>query len=154
MVVSLDEQNPKVVTAKILKGRPYTYPALRPLKGKEIAKLESKEEYLFDISKVDQIFDHLIKDQQIKLPEGHKIPFSKELNNKKYYKWHHSYSHATVNCVVFENVIQKALKERRFKIVDRGMTEMTIDTDLFPNATTNMISTSGLNFHPRTDRGK
>ena len=46
------EQLFEVITTKILKGCLYLYPALRLLKGKEVARLESKEEYLFDISKV------------------------------------------------------------------------------------------------------
>ena len=41
----------------------YTCPALRPLKGKEVARLENKNEYMFDISKADQIFNYLLKDQ-------------------------------------------------------------------------------------------
>ena len=39
--------------AEILRGKPYSFPALKPLKGKEMKKLESKEKYLFDIFKAD-----------------------------------------------------------------------------------------------------
>ena len=93
-------------------------PNLEALKGKEVAKLGNREKYLFDISKADQIFYHLLKDQQIKLSDGHKIPSPKELKNKKYYKWHHSFSHTMVNYVVFRTAIQKALKEGRFKLAN------------------------------------
>ena len=96
---------------KILKERPYSFLTLRLSKGKEVTRLESKEEYLFDISKIDQIFYYLLRDQQIKLPNRHKIPSPEELKNRKYCKWHHSFSHAIMNCIMFKNVIQKALKK-------------------------------------------
>ena len=62
MIESLKEHNSEVMAIKILKGRPYTCPTLRPPKGKRVAKLENKEEYMFDIFKTNQIFDHLLKD--------------------------------------------------------------------------------------------
>ena len=74
-----------------------------------------RETYLFDISKADHIFDYLVKDKQIKLPEGQKIPSADEIKGKKYYKWHHSWTHTTNNCTVFRNSIQKALKESELK---------------------------------------
>ena len=55
---------------------------------------------------------------------------------------------------MFKNVIQKTLKERRFKLADHGLAELTVDIDLFPSVATNMISTLGCNFHPRTKKGK
>jgi hypothetical protein len=33
----------------------------------------------FDESKVEQIFDLLLREKQLKLPEGHKFPTSQEL---------------------------------------------------------------------------
>ena len=109
---------------------------------------------MFNIFKANQIFDHLLKDQQIKLPNGHKIPLSEELKNKKYCKWHLSYNHAIVYYVVFRNAIQKALKEGRFKLADYRIVKMIVDSDLFLSVTTNMISTSSLNFHPKSNKGK
>ena len=71
---------------------------------------------MFDISKADQIFDCLVKDKQIKLPEGHKILLADEIKAKKYCKWHHSWIHTTNNCTVFKNSIQRALKEGRLEL--------------------------------------
>lgn len=42
------------------------------------------------------------------------------MKGKKYYKCHNSYSHA----------IQKAIKDGRFKLVDKGIVEMTMDQDM------------------------
>ena len=58
----LEEKLSKVMAIETLKGRPYSCLALRLLKGKEATRLESKEQYLFDISKANQIFDHLLRD--------------------------------------------------------------------------------------------
>ncbi|KAK1601551.1 hypothetical protein QYE76_037200 [Lolium multiflorum] len=52
----------------------------------------------FDISKVEQIFDLLLKEKQLKLPEGHKFPTMQEMNGRPYYKWHHSFTHTTNDC--------------------------------------------------------
>ena len=68
------EQPSKVMAGEILKERPYSCLVFRLSKRKEVARSKSKKEHLFDISKVDQIFNHLLRNQQIKLPKGHKIP--------------------------------------------------------------------------------
>ena len=103
------------MVAEFVHGKPYTCPALTFSKGKEVTK-PNKEAYLFDIAKVDQIFDYLVKDNQIKLPEGHKIPPTDKIKGKKYCKWHQSWNHTTNNCTVFRNSNQKALKEWRLKL--------------------------------------
>ena len=53
----------EIMVAKLLKGKTYTYTAFILAKGKEKVKIKEKEAYLFDISKVDQIFDFLAKDK-------------------------------------------------------------------------------------------
>ena len=133
---------------------PYSCLALRPLKVKQSGRSESNEEYLFNISKANQIFNHLLRNQQIKLSNGHKIPLLKELKNKKYCKWHHSNSYVIINYVVFKNAIHKVLKDGIFKLDDHRLAKMTVDTDPFPSIITNMISTLGCNFHPRTKKGQ
>ena len=67
-----------IMAAEFVHGKPYTYLVLTSSKVKEVAKL-NKEVCLFDISKVDQIFDCLMKDKQIKLPKGHKILLADEI---------------------------------------------------------------------------
>ena len=70
-----------------------------------------------------------MKDKQIKLLEGHKIPLFDELKEKNYYKWHHSWTHTTNNYTIFWNSIQKALKEGKLKLAKKG--DMIVDTNLF-----------------------
>ena len=69
------------MTVELLGGKPYTCLVLTPAKRKEKVKAEEKEAYLFDISKADQIFDFLVKDKQIKLLEGHKLPPTDQIQN-------------------------------------------------------------------------
>ena len=109
----------EIMVVKLLGHKLYTCPGPTLAKGKEAIETEEKEVYLFDISKVDQIFDFLVKDKQIKLLEGHKLPLRDQIQNMKYCKQHNSYSHYMNNCTVFHNVIQKVLKEGRFKLVDK-----------------------------------
>ena len=71
------------MVAGLLRGKPYTCQALRPVKSKEV---ESLEEYVFDISRADQIFDALLKDEQLKLSNGDNIPLGNELKGKNYCK--------------------------------------------------------------------
>lgn len=84
MVVDEEEDSSKddlaveQMEAKLLKGKPYPYHALRPSKGKETVE---KGSYLFDISIVDKIFGHQVKDQQTRHPNGQEIPSPEELKN-------------------------------------------------------------------------
>lgn len=71
----------EILAAEIVHGKPYTCPADKPSKGKEVAK-------------ADQIFNYLLKDKQIQLPDGHRMPAAE----KRYCKWHNYYTHATCMC--------------------------------------------------------
>ena len=93
-----------IMATEFIHGKPHTCPTLTPSKGKEVAK-PNKESYLFDISKVDKIFDCLMKDKQIKLSEGHRIRLANEVKRMKYCQWHHSWTHITNNCSVSRNAI-------------------------------------------------
>ncbi|KAK1644923.1 hypothetical protein QYE76_062728 [Lolium multiflorum] len=65
----------------------------------------------FDVTKAEQIFDLLLKEKQLKVPEGHKIPTAQELNGKPYCKWHNTFTHATNDCRVWRQQIQMAIEQ-------------------------------------------
>ncbi|KAK1607401.1 hypothetical protein QYE76_031074 [Lolium multiflorum] len=44
----------------------------------------------FDVTKTEQIFDLLLKEKQLTIPEGLKFPTAQELNGKPYCKFHNS----------------------------------------------------------------
>ena len=73
------------------------------------------------------------------------MPPTNQIQNLKYCKWHNSYSHYTNNCTIFRNVIQKALKKGRFKLIDKNGADMTIFTNHFPSVNINMVSISAEN---------
>jgi hypothetical protein len=88
----------------------------------------------FDISKAEQIFDLLLKEKQLKLPEGHKIPTAQEVNGRPYCKWHHSFTHITNDCKEFRRQIQTAIEQGRLIL---GQFAMKVDTQPFPGV--NMV---------------
>ncbi|KAG5063433.1 hypothetical protein JHK85_004616 [Glycine max] len=44
------------------------------------------------------------------------------------------------NCIVFQQVVQRAFKEGHFKLADRGIAEMVVDTDPFPKLDIHIVS--------------
>ncbi|KAK1666867.1 hypothetical protein QYE76_055026 [Lolium multiflorum] len=68
----------------------------------------------FDVTKTEQIFDLLLKEKQLTIPEGLKFPTAQELNGKPYCKFHNSLSHATNDCRVWRQHIQAAIEKGRF----------------------------------------
>jgi hypothetical protein len=46
----------------------------------------------FNESKVEQIFNLLLREKQLKLLEGHKFPTAQELQGRPYCKWHHLFT--------------------------------------------------------------
>jgi hypothetical protein len=67
----------------------------------------------FDKSKVEQIFDLLLMEKQLKLPEDHKFPTAQELQGRPYCKWHHLFTHNTNDCKELHRQIQSAIEQGR-----------------------------------------
>jgi hypothetical protein len=88
----------------------------------------------FDMSKVEQIFDLLLKEKQLKLPKGCKFPTAQELQGKSYCKWHHSFTHNTSDCKELRRQIQSAIEQGRLIL---GQNAMKVDTQPFPSV--NMV---------------
>ncbi|XP_051137540.1 uncharacterized protein LOC127255832 [Andrographis paniculata] len=93
-----DKEQEKTFLAEITQGKPYTWPSLKPPRRKDT---NPKISYPFDITKTEQIFEHLLKDNQLHLKKGHKMPTEEELNGKSFCKWHGLYGHQIGNCIAF-----------------------------------------------------
>ncbi|KAK1651990.1 hypothetical protein QYE76_069795 [Lolium multiflorum] len=91
----------------------------------------------FDVTKTEQIFDLLLKEKQLKLPEGHKIPTAQEMNKRPYCKWHHTFTHTTSDCKVLRAQIQMAIEAGRLTF---GQFAMKVDRRPFPDV--NMVDLS------------
>ena len=61
----LEFEEKEIIVAKLVSRNTYVYPALKPIKDKELSKSEGegKEGYSFDITKADQIYELLLKDR-------------------------------------------------------------------------------------------
>ena len=134
--------------AEVVATRPYICRALvKPLgtqKTPQLAK-DAKQKvngqersFSFDITKADQIFDLLLADKVIKLPDGHKIPHAEDIKKRQYCKWHHSWSHDTVNCIQFRNALQALIKKGTLKFPEKGNEVRGVDSNPFPSAGVNM----------------
>jgi hypothetical protein len=76
----------------------------------------------------------LLKEKQLKFPEGHKLPTAQELKGRSYCKWHDSFTHGTSDCKELRRQIQLAIEQGRLIL---GQTAMKVDTQPFPGV--NMV---------------
>ncbi|KAK1564287.1 hypothetical protein QYE76_000112 [Lolium multiflorum] len=106
----------------------------KPVSCKWVKQPGPAKGFDFDLSKTEQIFDLLLKEKQLKLPEGHKIPTVQEMNGRPYCKWHHTFTHATNDCKVLRGQIQMAIEQGRLLF---GQFAMRVDTNPFPDV--NMV---------------
>jgi hypothetical protein len=88
----------------------------------------------FDASKVEQIFDLLLREKQLNLPEGHKFPTAQELQGRPYCKWHHLFTHTTNDCKELRRQIQSAIEQGQLIL---GQFAMKLNTRPFPGV--NMV---------------
>jgi hypothetical protein len=83
----------------------------------------------FNESKVEQIFDLLLREKHLKLPLGHKFPTIQELQGRPYCKWHHLFTHTTNDYKEFRRQIQSAMEQGQLIL---GQFTMKVDTRPFP----------------------
>ncbi|KAF3434658.1 hypothetical protein FNV43_RR21743 [Rhamnella rubrinervis] len=164
LVDSEDQTEDSVVEvglAEVVATRPYTCRALvKPLgtqKTFQLAK-ETKSRmdgperiFSFDITKADQIFDLLLADKVIKLPNGHRIPSIEEIKKRQYCKWYHSWSHDTVNCLQFRNALQALIEKGTLKLPEKGSEVKDVDNNPFPVTGVNMTTANISKLAPRKD---
>jgi hypothetical protein len=71
-----------------------------------------------------------LKEKQLKLPEGCKLPTTQELQGRSYCKWHHSFTHNTSDCKELRQQIQSPIEQGQLIL---GQTAMKVDTQPFPS---------------------
>jgi hypothetical protein len=62
---------------------------------------QAKGTYDFDVTKVDKLFEFLVKEGRIKLPEGHSMLRPDGVKEKRYCGFHDRNSHSINDCRVF-----------------------------------------------------
>ena len=98
------------------------------------------KDFDFDVTKAEQIFDLLLKEKQLKLQENHKLPTAQELQGRRYYKWHHSFTHSTGECKELRRQIQSAIEQGRLILAQHTM---KVDTKPFPQVNVVELSNFG-----------
>ncbi|XP_050897083.1 uncharacterized protein LOC127103887 [Lathyrus oleraceus] len=105
----------KVNVAELKPGPPYTCKLLKPSNRKSLIETEKADKYVsktytFDVSKCDEIFDLLVKDGKIIIPQGLKDPPLDQEKKRGLCKFHNFLGHKTSQCVIFRDLVQKVLK--------------------------------------------
>jgi len=111
-----------------------------PIPCKWVKQKGPVEGFDFDVSKVEQIFDLLLKEKQLKLPENHKFPTTQELQGRQYCKWHHSFTRATNDCKELHRQVQSAIKLGRLILAQHTM---KVNSQPFPQANVVELSDPG-----------
>jgi hypothetical protein len=96
---------------------------------------QTKGTYDFDVTKADKLFEFLVKEGRIKLPEGHSMLRPDGVKEKRYCGFHDRNSHSINDCSVFRMRIQKAIQEGHMKFDNK----MKLDGHPFPQ---NMVGFS------------
>ena len=93
--------------------------------------VDTQVQYTFEVEKIEEIFDFLVKEKFITFPKDHRIPSKDELRGKPYCKYHNSWNHTSNACWRFRNVIHAKINKGILKFPDKRET-MAIDEDPFP----------------------
>ncbi|XP_050920219.1 uncharacterized protein LOC127137840 [Lathyrus oleraceus] len=120
--------------AELKQGPPYSCKLLAPSNGKNLAEPEKsdrfpKKTYTLDVTKCNGIFDLLVKDGQMIVPPGAKMPPLEQRNKKGFCKYHNFLGHKTSQCFLFRDLVQNAIRDERLKFEDKTKSQMNIDLD-------------------------
>ena len=114
--------------------------ATKPLRCQWVRQPDAAAGYDFDVAKIEQIFDLLMKEGHLTPMPGHQAPSAEETRGRKYYKWHNSLdSHTTADCRTLRTQIQRAIEQGRLVYVRAPM-----KVDQTPFLAVNMICVSAL----------
>lgn len=88
-----------------------------------------KKKYTFDVTKCDEIFDLLVKDGQMIVPPGAKVPPLEQRKKRGFCKYHSFLGHKPSQCFLFRDLMQNAIQEGRLNFGDKPRSQMKIDFD-------------------------
>jgi hypothetical protein len=102
------DDDEEIAAAEIMWGK-------EPLTVNQRWVKQAKGTYDFDVTKDDKLFEFLVKEGRIKLPEGHSMLWPDGVKEKRYCGFHDRNSHSINYCRVFRMKIQKAIQEGHLK---------------------------------------
>ncbi|KAF3438742.1 hypothetical protein FNV43_RR21506 [Rhamnella rubrinervis] len=157
----VEDSTIEVGLAEVVATWPYMWRALvKPLGTQKTLQLAKETKtrvdgleriFYFDITKADQIFDLLLANKVIKLPDSYKTSSVEEIKKRQYYKWHHSWSHDTVNCIQFRNTLQALIEKGILKFLEKGSEVKDVDNNPFLAVGVNMTTTNISKLAPKKD---
>jgi hypothetical protein len=133
------DDDEEVAAAEIMWGK-------EPLTFNQRRIKQTKGTYDFDVAKADKLFEFLVKEGRIKLPEGHSMLRPDGVKEKCYCGFHDRNSHSINDRRVFRMRIQKAIQEGHLKFDNK----MKLDGHPFPQ---NMVGFS-VNMVTAEQKGK
>lgn len=77
----------------------------------------------------DEIFDLLVKNGKILVPPGLKVPPLEKIKKIGFCKYHNFMGHKTSQCVVFRDLVQKALNDGRLQFGEKPKSSMKFESD-------------------------
>jgi hypothetical protein len=86
-----------------------------------------KKTYTFDVTKCDEIFYLLVKDVQMIVPPGAKVPPLERRKKRWFCKYHSFLGHKISQCFLFRDLVQNVIQEGRLKFGDKPRSHMKID---------------------------
>ncbi|XP_050876761.1 uncharacterized protein LOC127080493 [Lathyrus oleraceus] len=112
---SLDFDENEIDLAELKQGPPYSCKVLAPSNGKTPIEPEKndkfpKKTYTFDVTKCEEIFDLFVKDVQMIVPPGAKMPPLEQRKKRG-------------------DLVQNVIQEGRLKFRDKPRSQMKIDSD-------------------------
>lgn len=124
----------KVDLAKLKQGSSYSCKVCAPSNGKNSVEPEKgdkspKKKYTFDVAKCDEIFDLVVKDGQMMMPFGAKMPPLEQRKKRGFGKYHNFLGYNTSQCFLFRDLVQDAIKDGRLVFGDKAKSQMKIDLD-------------------------
>ncbi|XP_050919809.1 uncharacterized protein LOC127137385 [Lathyrus oleraceus] len=129
--VNFDES--KIDLAELKQGPHYSFKFLAPSNGKNLVEPKKsnrfpKKTYTFDVTKCDEIIDLLVKDFQMIVPPGAKIPPLEQRKKRGFCKCHNFLGHKTSQCFLFRDLVQSDIRDERLKFRDKAKSPMRIDS--------------------------
>jgi len=135
--------------AELKDGPPYTYKLLRPSNGKNPEEPKKDKyppkTYTFDVSKCEEIFDLLVTDDIILVPQNMKLHPLKQRKKRGLCKFHGFLGHNLSHCTRFSDFVQKALDEGRLKFGKKTKQPMQVDVDPLKKADSMYAEVIGIN---------
>lgn len=114
---------------------PYVGKLLTPSNEKNPVEPENSDKFLkktdtFDVTKYDEIFDLLVADGQILLPQGAKVSSLEQRKKRGLCKYHIFWGHTTSQCFLFKDLVRNVLNDEILKLAGKNKAPIKIDSDL------------------------